>query len=103
MYAAAAAEQREEVPLPRPGLRRQNAPRAYPVGVHHAVAAAFVGDPRPAALCGANIRGWLVFSAVLFDTNHAAACQRRGQLVAATTNTTQNRARRTLRPSKQTE
>jgi hypothetical protein len=83
MYAVAAAEQREALPLPRPGPHRQNGPQAYPVGIHHAVAAVFVGDPCPAALCGANIHGWLVFSAVLFDTSHAAACQRCAQLVAA--------------------
>jgi len=92
MYAVAAAEQREEFPLPRPGPWRRAAPQARPVGIHHAVAVAFVGDPCPAALCGANIRGWLVFSAVLFDTRHAAACQRCAQLVVAATNTVQRRA-----------
>lgn len=103
MYAVAAAEQREALPLPRPGLGRPSTPQAQPVGIRHAVAAAFVGDPHPAALCGAGIDGWFVFSAVMFDISHAAACQRCAQLVAAATNTNQNRAGRILTHSKQTQ
>jgi hypothetical protein len=104
MYAVAAAEQREALPLPRPGPRRPSAaPQAQPVGIRHAVAAAFVGDPRPATLCGAGIDGWFVFSAVMFETSHAAACQRCAQLVAAATNSIQNRAGRTLTHSKQAQ
>jgi hypothetical protein len=100
MYAVAAAEQREELPLPRPGPGRPSGPQAQPVGIGHAVAAAFVGDPHPATLCGADIDGWFVFLAVMFDISHSAACQRCAQLVAAT-NTIQNRARRTLIYGKQ--
>ena len=103
MYAVAAAEQRETMPLPRPGRGHLIDPQAQPVGIRHAVAAAFVGDPRPAALCGAEIDGWFVFSAVMFDTGHSAACQRCAQLVAAATNTIQNRLRRTLAQSKQAQ
>lgn len=103
MYAVAAAEQREALPLPRPGPGRPSAPQAQPVGIRHAVAAAFVGDPRPAALCGAEIDGWFVFSAVMFDISHSAACQRCAQLVAAATNTIQNRAPRTLTYGKQAQ
>jgi hypothetical protein len=87
MYVVAAAEQREEMPLPRPGPHRPTAPKAQPVGVRHAVASAFVGHPSAAALCGADIHGWFTFSAVTFDSGHAAACQRCAQLVAATTST----------------
>jgi hypothetical protein len=90
MYAVAAAEQREALPLPRPGPHRPTAPQAQPVGVRHAVAPALVGDPWPAALCGADIHGWFTFSAVTFDTGHAAACQRCAQLVDAATSTTQH-------------
>ena len=89
MYVVAAAEQREALLLPRPGSHRRSTPQALPVGVRHAVAAAFVGDPCPAALCGAGIDGWLVFSAVMFGTGHAAACQRCAQLVVAATSTIQ--------------
>jgi hypothetical protein len=90
MYAVAAAEQRETLPLPRPGPQRPSAAQAQPVGVRHAVAHALVGDPQPAALCGADIHGWFAFSAVTFDIGHAAACQRCAQLVAAATSTTKH-------------
>ena len=89
MYAVVAAEQREALPLPRPGPYRPSAPQAQPVGVRHAVAHVLVGAPRPTALCGVDVRGWVVFSAVTFDTGHAAACQRCAQLVASTTRATQ--------------
>jgi hypothetical protein len=91
MYAVAAAGQREALPLPRSERGHLRDPQAQPVGIRHAVAAAFAGDPRPAALCGADIAGWSVCSAVIFDTSHSASCQRCAQLVAATTNTIQNR------------
>ena len=84
MYAVVAAEQRQALPLPRPGPYRPSAPQAQPVGVRHAVAHARVGAPRPTALCGEDVRGWVVFAAVTFDTGHAAACQRCSQLVAST-------------------
>jgi hypothetical protein len=90
MYTTAAAEQREALSLPSPGPYRPSAPRAQPVGVRHAVARAFVGDPRPASLCGADIHAWWVFAAVPFDSNHAAACQRCAQLVAAATHTAEH-------------
>jgi hypothetical protein len=85
MYTTAAAQQRQALPLPRPGPYRPSAPQAQPVGVRHAVARAFVGDPWPASLCGADIQAWWVFAAVPFDSGHAAACQRCAQLVAAAT------------------
>jgi hypothetical protein len=90
MYAVAAAEQREALPLPRPGPYRPSAPQAQPVGVRHAVARAFVGDPRPVALCGADIHAWCVFAMVPFDSGHPAACQRCAQLVAAAPSTAQH-------------
>jgi hypothetical protein len=85
LFATAAAEQRQALPLPRPGPYRPSAPQAQPVGVRHAVARAFVGDPWPVSLCGADIHDWLVFAAVPFYSNHAAACQRCAQLVAVAT------------------
>jgi hypothetical protein len=90
MYAVAAAEQRHVLPLPRPGPYRPSAPQAQPVGVRHAVARAFVGDPWPASLCGADIHAWCVFAAIPFDSGHAAACQRCAQLVAAATSTAEH-------------
>ena len=87
MYLVAAGDQREALTLPRPGPHRPTAPQTQPVGVRHAVAVAFAGSRQPTALCGADIHGWFVFSAVTFDTSHAAACQRCAQLVDATSAT----------------
>ena len=89
MYVVAAAEQRQALPLPRPGPYRPTAPQAQPVGVRHAVAFA-AGDPIPAAICGAGIHGWFTFSAVTFDSGHAAACQRCAQLVSAANSLTRH-------------
>jgi len=97
MYLVAATAQREALALPRPGPLRPIAAQTQPVGVRHAVATAFVGGPELAALCGANIHGWLVFSAVTFATGHAAACQRCAQLVTAATSANQRMRLEALR------
>lgn len=99
MYAVAAAQQREGLPLPRPGPYRPSAPQAQPVGVRHAVASFLVGDPWPAALCGVDINGWLTFPAVKFESGHAAACQRCAQLVAAATSAARRRRLAAVRPA----
>jgi hypothetical protein len=92
MYVVTAAGQRQALPLPRPGRDRPGAPQAQPVGVRHAVATAVASDPFRVALCGADIREWLLFAGVTFDSGHAAACQRCAQLVSAS-NSSDQRAR----------
>jgi hypothetical protein len=85
MYAVAAASERDVVPLPVLG-RRKDQPQAEPCGVGHAVATIFclpaagqdVCDPT--ALCGTPLRGWRIYPGYMFDPALGASCQRCAQL-----------------------
>jgi hypothetical protein len=54
-----------------------------PVGTRHAVGSMTGAASVQRAMCGADIRGWLLFPRLAFSPAHGAGCQRCGQLVFA--------------------
>jgi len=81
MFVVVAAGQRK-APPPAPDDRRTVAPRSRraPVGVRHAITADLNYSYAHRALCGADVKGWVIFPTLPFAADHPASCRRCGQL-----------------------
>ena len=79
LYVVAAVEGHAGPPA-MPAARGSGPPETgvVPVGLRHAVS--MIAVPL-VALCGADVRSWVIFARTEFVPRHPASCQRCGQLV----------------------
>ena len=82
MYVVAANAEQPGIPRPLVDRPRRFAITAEPVGPQHAAPDGMGDAPPPRALCGADLRGWIVFSDRRFEPRGRASCQRCAQLVS---------------------
>jgi hypothetical protein len=82
MYVVAAAA---ECPGPPTDPRRgwQSVATTLPVGTQHAVAGTLGVAAPLLALCGADLKGWVIFGGMTFAPGDSASCQRCAQLASS--------------------
>ena len=84
MYVVVAVAKRDgpAAVLPGPGWRV--GPTVVAVGIRHALPRLSFAPPPVSAVCGADIKDWLIFEDSEFDPRHPASCQRCAQLTPST-------------------
>jgi hypothetical protein len=83
MYVVAAIAEQAGPPPAMDGRPKWTTTTVEPVGTRHAAASSIGVQPRPLALCGSDLSGWVIFGDREFDPGSSANCQRCAQLVSA--------------------